>query len=96
MEDKDIRGIVEGIVPIADYVIFTKPDYYRSASPEKVMRAAAVFENKGEIQADIPQALDKARNIADSDDMILVCGSLFTVGAALTSLDVNTYPAEDI
>lgn len=96
MEDKDIRGIVEGIVPLADYVIFTKPDYYRSASPEKVMRAAAVFENKGEIQADIPQALDKARNIADSDDMILVCGSLFTVGAALTSLDAGTYPAEDI
>lgn len=96
MRDKDIGGIVERIVPIADYVIFTKPDYYRSASPETVRRTAAAFGNNGEIQPDIPHALDKARTIADSGDMILVCGSLFMVGEALTCLDPDTYPAEDV
>ncbi len=96
MGDKDIRGIVGGIVPIADYVIFTQPDYYRSASPEKLMRAAAAFEVKGETRPGILEALDRALTMADPDDMILICGSLFTVGEALNRLDPETYPAEDI
>ena len=96
MEDKDIKGITEGIVPMADYVIYTRPDYYRSAKPEKIMSAAAVFQKEGEIQPSIPSALDKAGKIADPEDMILICGSLFTVGEALTCLDAKTYPVENI
>ena len=38
MEDKDIGNIMRGILPIADYVIYTRPDYYRSASPESARR----------------------------------------------------------
>lgn len=96
MADKDIRGIVEGIVPMADYVIYTKPDYYRSSAPEEIMKKAAIFKKTGEIQPGIPQALDKAGKLADPVDLILVCGSLFTVGEALTHLDPVTYPAERI
>ncbi len=96
MEDKDIKGIAEGIVPMADYVIYTRPGYYRSARPEKLMSAAAVFKKEGEIQSSIPSALDKAGKIADPEDMILICGSLFTVGEALPCLDAETYPVENI
>ena len=96
MEDKDIGKIIEGIVPMAHYVIYTRPDYYRSASPENLMAKATGLGKQGEILPLIPQALDKAREIADSYDIILVCGSLFTVGEALTYFDPEKYRPDDL
>lgn len=96
MADKDIRGIVEGIVPHADVVIFTRPAYYRSAMPENIRKETADILKQGEILSSIPQALDRARKIADAEDMILVCGSLFTVGEALTYFDPVGFPAEGV
>ena len=87
MEDKDICGIIKGILPIADYVIYTRPDYYRSASPENLVRQAATSKKPGEIVPVISDALDKAREMAHPEDMILICGSLFTVGEAMTCFD---------
>jgi dihydrofolate synthase/folylpolyglutamate synthase len=96
MGDKDIKGIVQGIVPLADYVVFTRPDYYRSADPEVLMREAAPLGKMGEILPAIPQAIDKARKIAHPQDIILVCGSLFTVGEALPCLDPRRYRPDDV
>ena len=96
MEDKDIDRIIQGIVPMADYIIYTKADYYRSASPEKLEKEAAPFKKKGEIIPIISKALDKAKEIADPEDIILVCGSLFTVGEAMTYFDPDQYRPDDI
>jgi dihydrofolate synthase/folylpolyglutamate synthase len=35
--------------------------------------------------------LERARALARADDLILVCGSLFTVGEALTYYDPSAY-----
>ena len=96
MVDKDIRGIVEGIAPLADRAIFTRPAYYRAAQPEELMRVALLSGIKGDIEPTIPQALERAKEMAAPEDLILVCGSLFTVGEALTALDAKNYPAEHI
>ncbi|MBN2124416.1 MAG: bifunctional folylpolyglutamate synthase/dihydrofolate synthase [Deltaproteobacteria bacterium] len=96
MGDKDIRRIVRAIVPLADYVIYTSPDYFRSARPEDLLREAAPLNRPGEILPRIPDALDKARELADPGDMILVCGSLFTVGEALTYLDPASFKPDGI
>ena len=90
MEDKEIGPLLAGIVPLADHVIYTRPEYYRAAAPE-VLQAAAPAGRQGEIIPKLTAALDKARSAAGADDLILVCGSLFTVGEALTYFDPKRY-----
>jgi len=91
MADKDIPTMVREIVPVADRVIYTRPVYARAAEPEVLHRAAAGLGRPGEIAPTLSQALDKAKKIADADDLILVTGSLFTAGEALSLLDPERY-----
>ena len=83
MEDKDIDRIIRRIVSMADYAIYTRPDYYRSADPVNLKASATPLGKPGEIVRQIPEALDRSKEIAAPQDLILVCGSLFTVGEAM-------------
>jgi dihydrofolate synthase/folylpolyglutamate synthase len=96
MEDKDIRKILKGILPIADYVFYTRPEYYRSASPEKLMKEGSTLGKQGRIVPEIDDAIDRACKMADPTDMILVTGSLFTVGEALTYFDSEKYRPDNV
>ncbi|MGD9075295.1 MAG: cyanophycin synthetase, partial [Desulfobacteraceae bacterium] len=96
MEDKDIGKILKGILPMADYVFYTRPEYDRSASPERLMNEGSSLGKPGQIVPDISDALDMAREVASPKDMILVTGSLFTVGEAMTYFDPETYQPDDI
>jgi len=96
MEDKDIGKILASIVPMADYVIYTRPVYFRSAAPQAMKKEAEVLGIPGETQPAIPSALDRAKGLAGPEDMILVTGSLFTVGEALTYFDSEEYRPDEI
>jgi len=87
MADKDLRNILRGIVPMADYVFFTRPEYPRAAAPETLMQMALPLRKPGEIQPTLEKALEKAKAMADREDLILVTGSLFTVGETMALLD---------
>jgi len=94
MEDKDIENIIKNMVSIADYAIYTRPDYYRSASPDKLMESAAPLRKQGEVIPSISRAIARAKDLAGPDDMILIGGSLFTVGEALTCIDPIKYQSD--
>jgi len=96
MEDKDVGKILKGILPMADYVFYTRPAYYRAASPERLMKEGSTLGKPGRIVPKISDALDMAREMADSTDLILVSGSLFTVGEAMTYFDPDRYRPDDI
>ena len=96
MEDKEIRQLLRGIVPIADYVIYTRPVYSRAAGPEILMAEAAHLGKPGEVEPLLTEAIEKAMDMADPGDLIVICGSLFTVGEALTYLDPETYSPDDL
>jgi dihydrofolate synthase/folylpolyglutamate synthase len=96
MDDKDVKGIVRRIVPAADYVIFTKPAYERSAAPERLATAAVPYDKPSEIRPVISEALTRAGELAHREDLILVCGSLFTVGEALACLIPERYRPEHV
>ncbi|MBN1849193.1 MAG: bifunctional folylpolyglutamate synthase/dihydrofolate synthase [Deltaproteobacteria bacterium] len=96
MEDKDIKGITRGIVPLADYTIYTRPVYYRAAKPEYIQEKAAPLKKPGEVVPLLTTAIEKAKYIARPDDLILITGSLFTVGEALTYFDPKKYKADGI
>lgn len=86
MADKDIEAMLAQILPKADYAIFTRPVYERALDPEELQARAAPWNVSGHTAPSLPQALEQARNIARYEDLILVCGSLFTVGDALQYL----------
>ncbi len=95
MQDKDIRRLLRGIVPIADHVIYSRPVYARAADPEILAKEAAFLEKPGEVVQLLAEALDQAREMADPQDLILVSGSLFTVGEAMAYFDPETYSLDE-
>lgn len=98
MADKDIPAMLKEIIPNADYVLYTRPVYARAAAPETLQQAATASSlgTPGEIAPGLCQALDRAKEIADAEDLILITGSLFTAGEALSLLDPVGYRADAI
>ncbi len=96
MKDKDIKTIVSEIAVLADHIICSSPEYYRSANPEDLYNVVAAYSRKAEVIKTLPEAIAKAKRLAKPDDMILITGSLFTVGEALTVIDPKKYKPEAI
>jgi dihydrofolate synthase/folylpolyglutamate synthase len=96
MEDKDIKDIIRLISRAADYIICTRPDYYRAADPGRIMKEVSVMGKPGEAVASLSGAIEKAKAMASSRDLILITGSLFTVGEALTILDPVRYSPDPV
>jgi dihydrofolate synthase/folylpolyglutamate synthase len=96
MGDKDIANILKGILPLASKVLYTRATYHRAADPHILMEQGKRFGKTGEVHVTIPAAIDRARNLADKEDLILITGSLYTVGEAKSYLDPENYPTEDI
>jgi len=61
-----------------------------------LMDVAKEFKKDGEVHFPLSKAIEKARDIAGKKDLILITGSLFTVGEAKSYLDPTHYPREDI
>ncbi len=82
MADKDIKGILRRLLPLADVAIFSRPRYDRAADPEVLQTAAAYLPGETYIHGDLAAAIQQARGLAEEDDLIVVTGSLFTIGEA--------------
>ncbi len=96
MKDKDIGPLLRAIVPSSDYVFYTRPIYPRAAEPEILMAKASLLDKPGETVPTLKGALELARKIAGPEDLILVSGSLFTVGEALAHLNPDLYRPDDL
>jgi dihydrofolate synthase/folylpolyglutamate synthase len=83
-DDKDIPAMLELLVPSADRVIFTRADNPRAAKPEVLRGAAPVVpgQDPPDLVEPLERAVDRALQISDDDDMVLVTGSLHGVGQA--------------
>lgn len=83
MEDKDLQTILQEIAPLADTIIFTRPEYERSATPEQLQATLpADMQKKAVLASSVEKSIDKARELATEDDLICIAGSLYLVGAA--------------
>ena len=87
MADKDLQSTLEEIAPLADMIIFTRPESERSATTDQLkallpagMRDKAVPANS------VNEAIARATETATADDLICIAGSLYLVGAARTLL----------
>jgi len=80
--DKDAKGIMEVLLPIAKAVIFTKALHPRASPPELL---AQQIQGKREtppfqIESNSKAAYKQAKKLAQKEDLILITGSLFLVG----------------
>jgi dihydrofolate synthase/folylpolyglutamate synthase len=86
LQDKDIPGIIGPLARLADRIIVTSPHYARAA---EVGALAAAVRPVHPAVADAPtveDAIALARRGAGANDLIVVTGSLFTVGDARAAL----------
>ena len=83
MADKDIFQTLATIAPLADHIIFTRPESERSARPKELLtHLPAQYQSIAETQDNVEQALQRAAGLAGKDDLICVAGSLYLVGRA--------------
>jgi len=86
MADKDIPKMMDDLVPLADLVILTRPRMDRAASLEVLNAQASPFQKPIVEIPQVDQALSGALEEAEGEDLIVVTGSLFTVGEARSYL----------
>ena len=82
MADKDVAATLTAIAPLADRIIFTRPESVRSATPEQLIALLGADGNKAQGVATVAEALALAADLANAGDLICVAGSLYLVGAA--------------
>ncbi len=95
MADKDVYGIMKKLLPLCHRVIFSRPMYYRAMDPQTLKRKSPPHSNSLIIE-DLKVAIERAREMGKEDDLLLITGSLFTVGEALSILMPEKYPPEEI
>jgi len=81
MRDKAIREITARLFPLAEEIYLTHPEHARAATPEEILAALDSRPAGLHIEAVPVRALEKARRASSPDDVVLVVGSLFLVGA---------------
>ena len=83
MADKDIAPMLAAVAPLCARIIFTRPECERSADATQLM---AMLPGSCKAQASgapsVAEALAVAVKEAEADDLIVVAGSLYLIGAA--------------
>ena len=89
MRDKTISEMTEILFPLAGHVIATKPENPRAASPEEIRQAAARTGTEIEYVEAVQSAVDRARNVAGAETVIVVTGSIYLVGEVMRLLAIE-------
>lgn len=80
LADKNYRAMLKLIAPLADRLILTGMKAKRALPPVQIEPFARTLHGCVESVPDSAAALDRAREVADSRDLICVAGSLYLVG----------------
>ncbi len=82
MADKEVEGIISPLAPLAHEVILSRPKYERASKPSDLLSLAKKYNMNSKAFEDMREAIDYARSKAGGQDLIIISGSLFTVGEA--------------
>ena len=92
LADKNISGILKELVPCADQVILSRPDYSEAASLDELRKGLRGFSIPVIAKESIPEAVNFAMGRLLPQDILCVTGSLYTVGAAKAHLEGRAKP----
>ncbi len=88
LKDKDVKSIVKIVSRDASVIIATKSNNERACNENKIAEYSKRFNPRCKvvIKTSIREAVEYAKNITKSDDLICITGSLYTVGEAKDAL----------
>ncbi len=89
MRDKAISEMCEILFPLSERVIATQADNPRSATAEEIRAAGHRTHAEIELSSDLPSALNRAREIAGGNGIVVITGSIYVVGEAMRVLGVS-------
>jgi dihydrofolate synthase/folylpolyglutamate synthase len=89
MRDKAISEMTEILFPLAERVIATRPENPRSAAADEIQQAGSRTGAEIEPVAEVAAALDRARQAAGPQAVIVVTGSIYLVGEVMRLLEVS-------
>ncbi len=83
MADKDLQKTLSLVAELADTIILTRPDGERSANPELLLQNVPnKFQKKCKLFPAVADGIAEAERLAEQNDLILIAGSLYLVGAS--------------
>jgi dihydrofolate synthase / folylpolyglutamate synthase len=83
MRNKDIESMAAGLARLTSEIVVTAPAVERATPPADLAR---LFDPPAEIGGDVGTALDRARQRAGRDGVVVVCGSLYLAGEVIDLL----------
>ncbi|TWJ32701.1 bifunctional folylpolyglutamate synthase/dihydrofolate synthase [Geobacter argillaceus] len=91
MCDKELSGILSPLLPLVDLVLAITPNLERAMPAAELANACTARGAAATAAGSVAEGLAQARAAAGPADLILVCGSLFTVGEARSLLTNSAY-----
>ncbi len=89
---KNYRAMLQRLEPVAAHRVYVAPPIDKAVDPHEMLDVYP-----GEVAADVPSALARAREIVGDKGVVVVTGSTFLVGAARAALlGLPTDPAVDL
>jgi dihydrofolate synthase / folylpolyglutamate synthase len=82
MGDKDLSGILSPLLPLAHHVFCVSPALERALPAAALARFCIDAGASAEAAGSVAEGLGAAKKAAGPRDLVVVCGSLFTVGEA--------------
>jgi dihydrofolate synthase/folylpolyglutamate synthase len=83
MRNKDVESMAAGLAKLTTEIVVTAPAVERATPPGDLAR---LFDPPAEIAGDVGTALDRARQRAGRDGVVVVCGSLYLAGEVIDLL----------
>ena len=78
--DKDYRAMISILAPLAHTVFATQANHPRALSAADLAQTAREYSQRVEVCKDADDAVQRALEVASSEDCICVCGSFFLLG----------------
>ncbi len=88
MRDKALEEMAAILFPISEQVIVTRVDNPRSATTSELLQAAARTGTPLFSEESVSAALARAREVSRPQDLIVVTGSIFLVGEAMSAMGI--------
>jgi dihydrofolate synthase/folylpolyglutamate synthase len=89
LNDKDLGGVIGPFARISNRAIATSPATERAYPADVVAHALSRYLEDVEIEPDVQHAMKRATEISQADGIVLVTGSIYTIGEARTWLESN-------
>ncbi len=81
-EDKELDGMLKGILPRTTYLITTQADHPRAMDPDQLAQRASGYKCIVESVPDVGDALKRGLRLVGEEGLLVVAGSIFVAASA--------------